>query len=74
MPFKDGYELIKFALEEENEEKMYLRWVVGYQSLISFAEFKNKVRQTSIQDNRDSEEILASVEMMMSNTIFKVQK
>ena len=74
MPFKDGYELIKFALDEENEQKMYLRWVVGYQSLISFAEFKNKVRQMSIQDNRDSEDILESVEKMMSNTIFKVQK
>lgn len=70
MPFKEGYELIKFALEEENEQKMYLRWVVGYQSLISFTEFKNKIRQMSIQDNRDAEDILADVERMMSKANF----
>lgn len=70
MPFKDGFELIKFALDDENEQKMYLRWVVGYQSLISFTEFKNKVRQMSINDNRDAEDILASVEMLMSKTKF----
>lgn len=70
MPFQDGFELIKFALDDENEQKMYLRWVVGYQSLISFTEFKNKVRQMSINDNRDAEDILASVEMLMSKTKF----
>lgn len=70
MPFKDGFELIKFALDDENEQKMYLRWVVGYQSLISFTEFKNKVRQMSINDNRDAEDILASVELLMSKTKF----
>lgn len=70
LPFKEGYELIKFALEEENEQRMYLRWVVGYQSLISFTEFKNKIRQMSIQDNRDAEDILADVERMMSKANF----
>ncbi|MBQ0112512.1 MAG: hypothetical protein KBT03_05235 [Bacteroidales bacterium] len=70
MPFEDGFELIKFALDDEDEQKMYLRWVVAYQSSISFTEFKNKVRQMSINDNRDAEDILASVEMLMSKTKF----
>lgn len=70
MPFKDGYELIKFAIDEENEQKMYLRWVVGYQSSISFTEFKNQVQQMSISDGRTSEEILDSVEQMMKQTKF----
>lgn len=70
MPFIDGYELIKYAHEQEGEQKLFLRWVSGYQTSISFADFKNKIKQASSFDKRTSEEILADVEMMMKNTIF----
>lgn len=63
MPFFDGYELIQFALDEEVEEKLYLRWVIGYQNVMGFDEFKRQIdhsREATL-DNRSAEEILDSV-------------
>ena len=65
MPFMDGYELIKFASDDEDDNKMFLRWVVGYQSTMSFADFKNGIKQKLIDDHRSSEDILDDVEEMM---------
>lgn len=65
MPFKDGYDLIKFASDDEDNNKMFLRWVVGYQSIMSFADFKNKIKQKLIDDHRSSEDILDDVREMM---------
>ncbi len=63
MPFFDGYELIQFALDEEVEEKLYIRWAIGYQHVMGFDEFKRQVdfsRKAAV-DNRSAEEILDSV-------------
>lgn len=71
MPFKEGYDLIKYASDEEDDNKLFLRWVVGYQSATTFEEFKNMIRQQSrFNDNRSAESILNEVESMMSQ--FKV--
>ena len=41
MPFEEGNDLIKFALNEEDDEKMFFRWAIAYQSQMSFDDFKN---------------------------------
>lgn len=67
MPFFDGYELISYALDAELEEKLFLRWVAGYQFVMEFKEFKAQagcnagmggVMKT---DNRTAGEILDTV-------------
>lgn len=64
MNIGEGYEFIKNAVEQEREEKLYLRWVVGYQTTTTYVEFKNRLKQSS--DRRTSEEILNDVESIMS--------
>lgn len=62
MPFFDGYELIKYAMDAEVEEKLFLRWAIGYQYSLSFEEFKRKAGAVEeIEDNRTAEEILDMV-------------
>lgn len=65
LPFLEGYELIKFASDDEDDSKMFLRWVVGYQSTMSFVDFKNAIKQKIIDDHRSSEDILNDVEELM---------
>ena len=62
MPFFDGFELIFYARDAEVEDKLFLRWVSGYQSVYGFDEFKAQFLngQESV-DNRSTEEILLKV-------------
>lgn len=67
MPFFDGYELISYALDAELEEKLFLRWVAGYQFAMEFKEFKAQaggyagMRNMAKTDNRTAGEILDTV-------------
>ena len=63
MPFFEGFELIDYAINEELEEKLYMRWIAGYQQSISYEEFKHEIGVSSrqINDNRTAEMILQSV-------------
>ena len=67
MPFFDGYELISYALDAELEEKLFLRWVAGYQFAMEFKDFKMQaggdIRMASVEkaDNRTAGEILDTV-------------
>lgn len=70
LPIDEGYEFVKNALEREKEEKLFLRWVVGYQSTTTYEEFKHKLMQGT--DNRSSEEILNGVESIMNAFKFGV--
>lgn len=65
MPFFDGYELLKTAIDYENEQKIYIRWVVGYQSTTTYLDFKNKLMQKSMDDQRSADDILDSVKELM---------
>lgn len=65
MPFFDGYELLKEAIDYEHESRLFMRWVVGYQSTTTFEEFKNTLRQKTISDNRTSDEILEDVSKLI---------
>lgn len=62
MPFSDGWELIEYALDAENEDRLFLRWAVMYQTQMGFAEFKGALDAgKEPEDSRSAEEILDSV-------------
>ena len=62
MPFFEGYELLKYALDAETDEKLFMRWVIGYQFDMGFDEFKAEVTTVkTVDDDRTAEEILNAV-------------
>ena len=62
MPLFEGYELLKYALDAETEDKLFMRWVIGYQFDMGFDKFKEKVTTVqTVEDNRTAEEILVTV-------------
>jgi hypothetical protein len=63
MPFEEGYEMFQYALNAEIEDKMFIRWINGYQQVMGFNEFKNQIGADSrqVRDNRTADEILESV-------------
>ena len=67
MSFEEGMEILQYAMDADVEDKLYLRWINGYQSSMGFDEFKSKltVKNAVSNDNRTAEEILDHVEKMM---------
>lgn len=63
MPFLDGYELIRYAMDAEYEERVFLRWAIGYQFIMEFEEFKRSLGENrqQITDDRTAAEILEAV-------------
>lgn len=66
MPFSDGYELIRYAMDADTEDRLFLRWSIWYQSQMGFAEFKSTLGAPQYQeqgdaDARTAEEILKDV-------------
>lgn len=63
MPFEEGYEMMQYALDAEREDKLFVRWINGYQQAMGFEEFKNQLGANSrqVKDNRTAEEILEIV-------------
>ncbi len=64
----DGTRLIKFAYDKNIEDKLFLRWVVGYQTQMTFTDFKENMYSASKVDNRSKEEILADVKDILDGT------
>ena len=62
---EDGFELIKKAYEQRNEDLLMQRWINGYQSEMGFEDFKAKV--TVKQDTRSKEEILGMVNNIITS-------
>ena len=70
MPFSDGYELIRYALDADVEDSLFLRWSIWYQSQMGFEEFKSSVGAPRYQvqreaDARTAEEILKDVKAII---------
>lgn len=61
MPFFEGYELIQYALGAEIEDRLFMRWVNGYQFTMEYEEFKKEAIVVKVEDNRSANEILRSV-------------
>lgn len=65
MPYAEGVRLLEYAEEQENDLKLYARWVVGYQNATTFTDFKNKLRQEATASDKGAEEILQTVENIL---------
>lgn len=70
MPFFDGYELIRYAMDADTEDRLFLRWSIWYQSQMGFAEFRSMVGAPRYQeqgeaDTRTAEEILKDVKAII---------
>ena len=63
MPFEEGIEIMSTAHRMNVEEKLFMRWVVSYQTTMTFEDFKSKTQTTQkqIEDDRTEEEILKAV-------------
>ncbi len=62
MPFFDGCEMIAYARDAECDEKLYMRWIAGYQLYMGFDEFKKEIFTAQRPgDGRTAEEILDKV-------------
>ena len=63
MPFEEGIEILSTAQRMNVEEKLFMRWVVSYQTSMTFEDFKSKTQTTQqqIDDDRTEEEILKTV-------------
>lgn len=47
MEYEEGYEFVFFAINKIQEEKLFQRWIAGYQYEMSFDEFKSKARASA---------------------------
>lgn len=69
MDFESGMEVIKSARNRINEDRLYQRWILGYQMVMSFTEFKRTlgedVLNNFIRDNRNVKDILIEVKEIM---------
>ena len=70
MPFFDGYELIRYAMDADMDDRLFLRWSIWYQSQMGFAEFKASIGTPQYQmqredDTRTAEEILRDVKLII---------
>lgn len=67
MDFELGVEYILTAIENVKEEKIYTRWVNGYQNM-AYEEFKKSLGYTKeTNDTRTEEEILGNVRNILKN-------
>lgn len=67
--YKIGIEIIKKAYEKQNEEKMFQRWLAGYEKEIGFEEFKSKlvgeIETEYYPEDITKEEILEKVKAIL---------
>lgn len=67
LPFQEGIEIMTTAQRMNNEEKLFMRWVVSYQTMMTYEDFKKKlnISQNNYDDNKTEEEILDSVRQIL---------
>lgn len=67
MPFEEGLDMMITAQRMTIEEKLFMRWVISYQTQMTFDEFKKKTKtsQEHINDDRTEEEILKAVRSIL---------
>lgn len=66
LPANEGIKLIQYAIDQEQEEKLFQRWVAGYQHKESFNDFKNKLMQKQLDNSKKEEDILSDVAVILS--------
>lgn len=56
MEFETGCALISIAQRKIEEEKLYQRWIYGYQGAMNFEEFKESLGIESKREEKGTEE------------------
>lgn len=52
MPAEDGISLLTFAMEKEEEDKLFSRWVGLAQYEVSFDEFKQQLKPVKVDEKK----------------------
>lgn len=52
MPAEEGISLLTFALEKEEEDKLFSRWIGFAQYEVSFEEFKQKLKPVKVDEKK----------------------
>lgn len=63
LPASDGIGLILYALDKENDEKLFQRWIESAQYEMSFEEFKQRLKPAQFKSD---EEVFADVENILN--------
>ncbi len=70
MELDRGILFLRKAREKENEDKLFRRWISGYQDKVSFDEFKNSVfeeaKKARKSENQSAEDILEKVRKIIN--------
>lgn len=67
LPFEEGIEMLAAAQRMNNEEKIFMRWVVSYQTTMKYEDFRKQLHidDNSFEDNSTEEDILDSVKKIL---------
>lgn len=66
--FDDGILFLRKAREQENEEKLYSRWIQGYQMHISYQDFKKEaINNARVIKEKSEDEILDKVKKIINH-------
>lgn len=68
LDIQDAYEFIEYLMEKELDDKLFLRWAVGYQSEMPYEDFKTALMPTKAKTD---EEILEDVFDIIENVKFE---
>lgn len=68
LPFEEGIEILSVAQRMNNEEKLFMRWAISYQTFMEYDQFKREVNvNENVIDDRSEDEILDSVRVILGD-------
>lgn len=68
MPYADGFRLIEYGLQKDEDDKLYLRWVGAAQYQMSFDEFKRQLKNPEPKF-KDEDELFDDLEKIMNSAV-----
>jgi len=70
LEYDEGMDILRFAYEQTAEERLYARWIQGYDREIDFTAFKNKAVTHKVKQE-NAETTLSRVEQILSMKVDK---
>lgn len=64
MGIEEALSLVEYALEQQEEELLFQRWIHDMQFQISFNDFKDKLKPVSFEPETKIEDILEEVRVI----------
>lgn len=68
MPLNDGISLLVYAFEQEENDKLFSRWIGFAQYEVSFEEFKQKLMPVRVNEK----DTLARIDELMEKTSWQI--